>query len=56
MPLSHRISVNPLPGDAYVKQIVAGEKDSAIDRVDFSGGVDALEIKVVVRRYLIRER
>jgi len=48
MPLSYRISVYPLPGDAYVKQIVAGEKDLANGRVDFSGGVDAQEIKVVV--------
>ena len=48
MPLSYRISVYPIPGDAYVKQIVAGEKELADGRVDFSGGVDAREIKVVV--------
>jgi hypothetical protein len=48
MPQKYRISVYPLDGDAYLKQVVIGDKETVDGRVDFSSGIDATQIKVVV--------
>jgi hypothetical protein len=48
LPLNYRISVFPLQGDAYLKKIIAGERELLEGRLDFSSGIDAQEIRIVV--------
>jgi len=48
LPQRYRISVYPLEGDAYVKRVAVGDKEFNDGRIDFSGGVDAGELKIIV--------
>jgi protocatechuate 3,4-dioxygenase beta subunit len=47
-PEKYRLSVYPLQDEAYVKQVAVGNKEMADGRIDFGGGGEGQQIKVVV--------